>query len=98
MQKICVQISDSSSVAALIEELDKQIPESKKNHPEFGLLYDQVVACMEDFKSKVIKLVKTGTTIHLEKEIVFPDFSVLITLDYPKKQKFFDRVKMIFGG
>jgi hypothetical protein len=98
MKKIRLKISDASAVAASIEELDKQIPNSKKKLPEFNLFHDLVVKCIEDFGSRVKKHSKTGTTIHLEKEFDFSGLSILIILDYPKKESFFGRVKKVFGA
>jgi len=98
MKKICVQVSDASSVAASIEKLDKEIPDSKRDLLGFDLLYNQVITCIEDFGTMAKKISKKGTTLHLEKEVIFSDFSVLITLDYPNRVSFFDRVKNIFGS
>lgn len=97
MKKICVQISDASSVAASIEKIDKQIPDSTKHLPGFDFLYNQVITCIEDFGTTAKKISKKGTALHLEKEVIFSNFSVLITLDYPNKVSFFDRVKNIFS-
>ncbi len=49
------------------------------------MLYPQLTACIEDFSAKAKKLGKVGTTIHIQKEFMFPGASVLVVLDYPRK-------------
>lgn len=96
MKKIRVQISDDSEVVASISEMDRQIPASTRSSPEFPILYEQVITCIEDFASRARKLARSGTTIHIEKELSFADISILIALDYPKKTGLLDRIKGIF--
>jgi len=98
VQKIFVQISDESSMAASIEKIDRKIPDSKKHLPGFNLFYNQIITCIHDFRSQEKKLSKTCTTLHLKKEIVFYDLSILIILDYPKKKNFFGRIKKFIIG
>ena len=98
MKIIRLQISDENSVAASIKKMEKKIPESKKDLPEYVLFYNQVTTYMQDFRSQSEKISKTGTTLHLKKEIIFSDFTVLITLDYPEKANVFDRLKKFFRG
>lgn len=97
MKKIILQISDEDSVIASIKIMDRKIPESKKDLPEYVLFYNQVTTCIQDFRSQFEKLSNKGTTLHLKKEVKFSDISVVIILDYPKKATFVDWVKKIVG-
>lgn len=92
MKPIRIQISDDTEASSAINSLNDQIPETTKNSPEFTILYPQVAACIEDFSGKAKKLAKAGTTIHIQKEFTFPDANVLITLEYPRKLGFLERL------
>lgn len=81
-----------------IKKIDKKIPDSKKLMPGFDLFYNQIITCIHEFRAQEKKLSQTGTTLHLKKEFVFYDLSILLILDYPKKTTFFDWVKKVFGS
>ncbi|MCO6413216.1 MAG: hypothetical protein J5I92_10765 [Thiogranum sp.] len=96
MKTIRVNISDQSSVYTRIAELDKQLPDSTRTSPDFHLLYQQAVTTIEDFVSKAKKLARTGTTIHIQKQIDFPGLTLLIVLDSPQRVSFLGKLKQMF--
>ena len=96
MKTINVQISDDSVPSVAISDLDGQISDSTRNSPEFQVLYGQVTACIEDFIIRAKILARSGTTIHIEKEFLFPDTKIFINLDYPKKTGLIEKIKGIF--
>jgi hypothetical protein len=98
MKTIKIQISNDSITSSAIGELDRQLPESTKNSPEFKISYYQVIGCIEDFSTRARKLAKSGTTIHIQKEFALPDVNILIALDYPKKTGFLEKLACIFRG
>lgn len=97
MKNISIQITEISSVSASIEELDRKIPDSKKQLPEFDLFHRKVTTCIEGFITEAKKYSKGGTSLQFENEIIFSDLRILIILKYPHKANLFDWVKRIFG-
>lgn len=98
MKTITIQISDDSVISTVINDLDRQIKQSVRNSPEFGIIYSQVTACIEDFSTKAKKLAKVGTTIHIQREFKLPAVKIIIDLDYPKRTSFLQKLKDVFGG
>lgn len=92
MKRIKILISDGTGISSVISSLDRQIPESTQKSPEFQMLYSQLTACIEDFSAKAKTLGKAGTTIHIQKEFMFPGASVLVVLDYPRKVGLLERL------
>ena len=92
MKLIKVLISDDTGTSSVISKLDRQIPETTKNSPEFTMLYPQLTACIEDFSAKAKKLGRVGTTLHIQKEFMFPGARVLVVLDYPRKAGFLEKL------
>jgi len=96
MKKINIQISNDTIASVAIRELNSQISESKRNSPEFQIVYAPVTACIEDLTSKAKKIARSGTTIHVNKVFKLPDTNIFIALDYPKKTGLIDKFKRIF--
>lgn len=96
MRKITVQISDDSIASNVIQNLEVQIKDSAKQTPEYKMIFREVKSCIEDFTEKANKLSRTGTTIHIAKTFSLPETSILITLEYPRKTSFMDKLKRIF--
>jgi len=92
MKTIKIHISEGSKSSSVISYLESQIPESTKTTTEFAVVFPQVVSCIEDFIDKARKLAKSGTTIHIKKEFILPGVKLLVSLDYPKKVSFFEKV------
>jgi len=92
MKTIKIRISDGSEPSSAISYLNSQIPESTKTTTEFAVVFPQVVSCIEDFIDKARKLAKSGTTIHIKKEFILPEVKLLVSLDYPEKVGFFEKL------
>lgn len=97
MKKLNIYISEDSLLTKTISDFDKQIPESTRNSSGFQVVYNEVTACIDDFISRAKKVAQVGTTIHLEREIQFDDFGVLIIIDSPKKRGVLDKLKRAIG-
>ena len=97
MKKITLRLSEDSVPSEVVGEFKKQLPVSTKRSPEFQIVYNQVVACIEDFTSKAKKVAHAGTTIHLKREINFNNFSALIILDSPRSTSIFNKIKKLLG-
>lgn len=92
MKSITIRISDYSDAYSAISSLNDQIPETTRDSPDFKIIYPVVTACIEDFADKAKKLAKTGTTIHIQKKFPFPDVSVMVVLEYPRKMRFLEKL------
>ncbi len=96
MKTISVHISDESIASDAINELYLKIKSSTKQTSEFQIFFNQVEYCINNFVEKAEKLTRTGTTIHIEKQFTLSDIKILITLDYPKKISFMNKLKNFF--
>jgi hypothetical protein len=97
MKTINVQISDDSVASNIIQSLEDQIQDSTKQTPEYQMIFGQVTGCIEDFSEKSKKLARSGTTIHIEKTFSLPETNILITLEYPRKLGFMDKLKKLLN-
>lgn len=96
MKTIQVRISDDSVASDAIRSLESQLQDSMKQTPEFQMIFGEVTNCINEFTEKAKKLARTGTTIHIAKTFSFPETDILITLEYPRKNSFMDRLKQVF--
>ena len=92
MKSIAVHISDDVSVDSAIEYLQSHIPEEIRNSPEYGLIFPEILSCIDDFSSRAKKLARAGTTIHIDKEFTLSGLRIVIVLEYPRKAGFFERI------
>lgn len=96
MKTINVRISDDSIASNVIQNLEVKIQDPTKQTPEYQMIFGEVKSCIEDFTEKAKKLARTGTTIHIEKTFSLPESNILITLEYPRRISFMDKLKNIF--
>jgi len=96
MKTIQVKISDDSVASGAIQNLESQIQDSIKQTPEFQMIFGEVTNCINEFTEKAKKIARTGTTIHIAKTFSLPETDILITLEYPRKNSFMDRIKQVF--
>ncbi len=96
MNTINVNISDDSIASNVIQNLEDKIQDSTKQTPEYQIIFGEVIDCIEDFTEKAKKLARVGTTIHLAKTYSLPETDIFITLEYPRKTSFMDKLTKIF--
>lgn len=96
MKIVHVRLSIENSLASIIADLDKQIPEATKQSEHFKALYEQTIDTIQSFYSKAEKIMKVGTTMRLEKSIQMPGCSVHILLDTTQKKSISDKIKDLF--
>ncbi len=96
MKAINLHISDDSIASNVIKDLEAQIQDATKQTLEYQMIFGEVKSCIEGFTEKAKKLARTGTTIHISKTFSLPETNILITLEFPRKTSFMDKLKKYF--
>lgn len=91
MKKV-IKLSENSTISDSLKQLDKMLL-NHNDSSDFNLLYNQAKSTVEDLIVKGKALSKTGTSLHILKEIEFQGLTLVLILDTPEKISLIDKLR-----